>query len=140
MGWLARTAATTAIVLIASATVAEAARCDLRMLKGVWTGSSTLGAKLLADHCTFYIAQNDGRLDNSVCTGAVILPVKIVTGRLRVSRDCKMTGKLTFEIQMVGKQTFDVSGELDPRTALISLKSKKNGKIDLLRFALEELP
>lgn len=140
MGWLARTAAATAILLTASATVAEAARCDLRMLKGVWTGSSTLGAKLLADHCTLYIAHNDGKLDNGVCTGAVILPVKIVTGRLHISRDCEMTGKLTFKIQMVGKQTFDVIGELDPKSGLISLKSKKNGKINLLRFALEEAP
>lgn len=139
MTWLVRTAAIAAIALTASATVAEAARCDLRMLRGVWTGSSTLGTKL-ADHCTIYIAQNDGRLDNSICTGVVILPVKIVSGRLHISRDCRISGKLTFDSQLVGKQKFDVSGKLDPKSRLISLKGKKGERIDLLRFALEERP
>lgn len=139
MTWLVRTAAIAAIALTASASVAEAARCDLRMLKGVWTGTSTLGSKL-PDHCTIYIAQNDGRLDNSVCTGIVVLPVKIVSGRLHISRDCRMTGKLTFDTKLVGKQTFDVAGKLDPKSRLISLKGRKGERIDLLRFALEERP
>ena len=139
MTWLVRTAAIAAIALTASATVAEAARCDLRMLKGVWTGRSTLGTKL-ADHCTIYIAQSDGRLDNSICTGVVILPVKIVSGRLHISRDCRLTGRLTFDSNLVGKQTFAVSGKLDPKSRLISLKGKKGERIDLLRFALDERP
>ena len=138
MGWLARTAAA-AILFTASATVAEAAPCDLRMLKGVWTGSSTLGTEL-ADHCTLYIAQNDGRLDNSICTGVVILPVKVVTGRLRVGRDCKMTGTLTFTSKLSGKETYAVNGRFNPNSKLVSLKSSKGGRIDLLRFALEERP
>jgi hypothetical protein len=139
MTWLVRTAAIAAIALTASATVAEAAKCDLRMLKGVWTGRSTLGSKL-ADHCTIYIAHNDGRLDNSICTGVVVLPVKIVTGRLSISRNCKITGKLTFDGQFLGKRKYDVTGSLDPKSGLLSLKSKKDGRVDLLHFALEELP
>jgi hypothetical protein len=139
MTWLVRTAAIAAIALTTSATVAEAARCDLRMLKGVWAGTSTLGSKA-PDHCTIYIAQSDGRLDNSICTGIVVLPVKIVSGRLHISRDCRITGKLTFDTKLVGKQTFAVSGKLDPKSRLISLKGKKGERIDLLRFALEERP
>jgi len=139
MGWLARTTAATAILFTASVAAAEAAPCDLRMLKGVWTGSSTLGTEL-ADHCTLYIAQNDGRLDNSICTGVVILPVKVVTGRLRIGRDCKMTGSLTFTSKLFGKQTYTVNGRFNPNSKLIALKSNKGGRIDLLRFALEERP
>ncbi len=139
MTWLVRTAAIAAIALTASVSVAEAARCDLRMLKGVWAGTSTLGSKL-PDHCTIYIAHNDGRLDNSLCTGIVILPVKVVSGRLHISRDCRLTGRLTIDTKLVGKQTFDVAGKLDPKSRLISLKGKKGERVDLLRFALEERP
>ncbi len=139
MSWLVRTAAIAAIALTASVSVAEAARCDLRMLKGVWTGTSTLGSKL-PDHCTIYIAHNDGRLDNSLCTGIVILPVKVVSGRLHISRDCRLTGRLTIDTKLVGKQSFEVAGKLDPKSRLISLKGRKGERIDLLRFALEERP
>jgi len=139
MSWLVRTAAIAAIALTASVSVADAARCDLRMLKGVWAGTSTLGSKL-PDRCTIYIAHNDGRLDNSLCTGIVILPVKVVSGRPHISRDCRLTGRLTIDTKLVGKQTFDVAGKLDPKSRLISLKGRKGERIDLLRFALEERP
>lgn len=124
--------------LLAASSGAQAASCDTSMLRALWTGYSDLAGQF--SHCTISMDE-DGAITKGLCTGVILFPVTIVTGRLVVKRNCDVVGRMSFDMPLGPTRRVKLAGTLDDKRGHLDLRGEKRGVVRLGRFlGADELP
>lgn len=126
-------AAAAVLAIVGGSFAAEAAPlCRTNRLAGIWSGSSDFVAAY--PYCLLTISGKDGTISAGTCTVNPLFIGAGVQGKIKIDRQCNLSGSIEIDPLLKPAQQFRVTGRLDPEKFVITLKDRKGDSMKLRRF------